>query len=206
MYNYLTAAQVLQVSSASTLDTAAGVGCRTILIRGLDANYDPISEIVTLNGQTPVNTVNSYFRVLNMDGQTFGSDRRNRGAIYAGSGIVTAGVNSVTHGHINMNSIFSTMGIYTVPRGYTLISFDAKYSVGAGKQATLRAVVRGAPSQPFVQRNVRNLFSGPSTPDFDITTNTIPERADIEIQGRGNVGNTAVIGNFQLALVDNSYV
>ena len=56
LYSYLTAATVLKVSSSSTDDTSAGTGARTVELSGLDADYNEISELVTLNGQTPVNT------------------------------------------------------------------------------------------------------------------------------------------------------
>ncbi|MCK5342167.1 MAG: hypothetical protein KAR20_02120, partial [Candidatus Heimdallarchaeota archaeon] len=63
IYVYPTAAIQMTVSSSDVDDTAAGAGMRKVLIGGLDADYNQISEIVTLNGQTPVTTVNSYFRV-----------------------------------------------------------------------------------------------------------------------------------------------
>ena len=61
LYPYLAAASLLQVSSGSANDTAAGTGARTVTIVGLDANYNVISETLTMNGVTPVQTVNSYF-------------------------------------------------------------------------------------------------------------------------------------------------
>lgn len=206
MYKYLAAAQTVQLSSTSANDATAGTGARSVKVKGLDGNYDLIEEVVTMNGQTPVTTTNQFFRILNLDVSTYGTLSRNAGDIYLGSGTVTSGVNNIVHGFIFRNSSYSSMGVYTVPRGYTLIAFDAEYSVAAGKQASVRTVVRPSPSDPFMQINVGYLFAGPSTPEFDITTATISEKTDIEIQAIGNVPNTSMGGNYQIALVDNKYL
>ena len=54
IYAYPSAATVMKVSSSSTNDTAVGTGARTILVQGLDGDYNEVQEIVTLNGQTAV--------------------------------------------------------------------------------------------------------------------------------------------------------
>ena len=59
---YPSTAAALNVVSTNANDTAAGTGARTVRVTGLDANWNEISEIVTLNGLTPVQTVNSYLR------------------------------------------------------------------------------------------------------------------------------------------------
>jgi len=69
------------VLSSSVLDTSAGTGARTINVMGLDANYVLQSEIVTLNGVTPVNTVNTFIRVHSASIQTAGSGGVNAGTI-----------------------------------------------------------------------------------------------------------------------------
>ena len=61
-YVYPTSATTLTlVSSSASDDTLASV-----LINGLDANFNPISETLFLNGVTGVTTVNSYLRVNSM--------------------------------------------------------------------------------------------------------------------------------------------
>ena len=92
VYSYLAAASVLKISSGSADDASAGTGARTIRINGLDANYAEISETVILNGQTAVNTVNSYLRVSSLIVLTAGSGGVNAGILYAGTGTVTSGV------------------------------------------------------------------------------------------------------------------
>ena len=54
LYVYPTSASTMYISSSSTADTAAGTGARTATVSGLDANFDEISETVSLNGQAGV--------------------------------------------------------------------------------------------------------------------------------------------------------
>src|SRR3990167_290667 len=89
---YQTAAGVAKISSGSINDAAAGTGCRTVLITGLNDTFAVISETITMNGQTEVNTVNSYLRITNIEPQTFGAGGVSDGIIYAGTGTVTTGV------------------------------------------------------------------------------------------------------------------
>jgi len=83
LYSYLTSASVLKVSSSSTDDTSAGTGARTVELFGLDGDYNEISEVVTLNGQTAVNTTQSYLRINRMVVRSAGSGGANAGIIYA---------------------------------------------------------------------------------------------------------------------------
>ena len=81
LYSYLTAATVLKVSSSSTDDTSAGTGARTVELSGLDADYNEISDLVTLNGQTPVNTTKLFLRINRMVVRSAGSGGVNAGVI-----------------------------------------------------------------------------------------------------------------------------
>lgn len=62
--NYFpTVAAQLSIVSTSADDSITGSGARYLLIEGLDANFDLISEVIGLSGLTPVQTVNSYIRL-----------------------------------------------------------------------------------------------------------------------------------------------
>lgn len=93
--------------SGSNGDTAQ------ILISGLDSAYLPISEVVTLNGTTPVATLKQYLRVNNMS-VTVGSSTNPAGAVYLKNQAGTA-----TYAQINAGIGRTQMAIYTVPAGYT---------------------------------------------------------------------------------------
>lgn len=57
---------VYPTSAIPMLLTGTGSDTAKVQINGLDANYTPITETVTLNGSTGVPTTNNYFRVNNM--------------------------------------------------------------------------------------------------------------------------------------------
>jgi len=56
-YVFPSAAQIMQIKSTEAADTM------NLLIQGLDANYDRISETVTLAGTSIVSTTNEYLRL-----------------------------------------------------------------------------------------------------------------------------------------------
>ena len=68
--------------STSAQDSAAGTGIRTLRFNYLDADLNPQSEIVALNGTTPVVTVATNVRwVGDLTGLTFGSEKHAVGNI-----------------------------------------------------------------------------------------------------------------------------
>lgn len=68
--------------STSAQDSAAGTGVRTLRFNYLDANLNPQSEIVTMNGTTPVLTTATNVRwVGELTGLTFGSEKHVVGNI-----------------------------------------------------------------------------------------------------------------------------
>lgn len=106
-YTYLSSAQVLRVWSDSASDTNV-----SILISGLDANYDQITETVVLtNGTTGVLTTKQFLRVNNA--ATIGSVNAV-GTICIGSSDKSITVAGIFDGNGR-----SQMSVYTVPNGYT---------------------------------------------------------------------------------------
>lgn len=145
LYSYLSAATVLKVSSSSTADTSAGTGARTVQLYGLDADYNEINETVTLNGQTAVNTTNSFLRINRMVVRTAGTGGTNAGVIYAGTGTVTTGVPANKYATIAIGDGQSLMALWTVPAGFTLYVYQTDVTVATtqnNKYATISLVAR----------------------------------------------------------------
>ena len=123
-YPLLAAASQLEVVSTSASDAAAGTGARTVLIQGLDANWLPISETVTLNGTTPVTTVNSYLRVNLMTTTSAGSGGQNAGDLtlrVAGGG-TTQSIARAGYG-------FGRQAVYTVADNTSLFCGSFNFTV-----------------------------------------------------------------------------
>jgi hypothetical protein len=110
---------IMTISSSSANDAAAGTGARTVQILGINGTGGYVQEVVTLNGQTEVNTVNTYDAIERMTVLTAGSGGVNAGTIYAGTGTVTAGVPAVTYSAMGIGDNLSLVGHWTCPAGYT---------------------------------------------------------------------------------------
>jgi hypothetical protein len=78
-----TAARQHVLVSTSASDTAAGAGARTVVVTGLDSDFDMQSETVTMAGLSDATTVNQYTRINYMSVITAGADAVNDGWITA---------------------------------------------------------------------------------------------------------------------------
>jgi len=77
-----TSAATINIASTSANDTLAGTGARALLITGLDADWELLTETVLMSGQTPVTTSSSFLRINNMLVVSVGSLGFNEGDIY----------------------------------------------------------------------------------------------------------------------------
>jgi hypothetical protein len=128
-YVFPTVASTMVVSSSSASDTAV-----TVKIDGLDADYNRISESITLNGTSDVATTKVFWRI-------------NSVITTAGNAVGTVYVKNAggtTYAQITIGSGRTNMSVYTVPAGYTayLTQFDAfsSTSVTSGVYATFLAL------------------------------------------------------------------
>ena len=205
IYVYPAAATVMTVSSSSASDTSAGTGARTILVAGLDANYNSISEIVTLNGQTAVNTVNSYLRIQYTELLTTGSGNTQAGTIYIGTGTVTAGVPATIYWQSDLTyNNFSFAG-FTVPAGYT--AYISSYTITsqsttANINVSLALAVYES-GKPFgeLQSTARLSSNGAFDRHFDYPL-AIPEKSDFHLRAWASTGAAVnVTGEIQFMLI-----
>jgi len=87
-------ADTLRVFSDNVNDTSTGTGARAVIINGLDANRDILSETITLNGTTPVTSNNTFAGVNEVYVASAGSSKTNAGEITVDT---TTGNNVVSH-------------------------------------------------------------------------------------------------------------
>lgn len=124
------------IVSDSANDTAAGSGARTVSIVGLDANWDEIEETVTLNGLTPVLTVNTYRRFTGAQvltsGGTVANSAFNAGNIVGRYQTTTANVFFRIPSGFNV----SRDGNYTVPNGWNAILIGLRVEMDRSAAAT----------------------------------------------------------------------
>lgn len=103
---------VFPVSAQTMKLTGTDSDTARVLINGLDANYVPISETVTLNGTTPVPTTKQFFRVNGM--QVVSGNP-------AGAVTLTNSAGTSVYAKINAGVGRTQAAIYTVPAGYTYL-------------------------------------------------------------------------------------
>ena len=148
LYSYPPSATTMTVSSSNTNDTSAGTGARTVLISGLDGDYNEISETITLNGQTAVTTTNSFLRVNRAIVLTAGSGGANAGTIYVGTGTVTTGVPANVYTTINGDGTNQSLQTFwTVPANYDAYIYQTNISTGntSNTQAVLKTLLVARP-------------------------------------------------------------
>jgi len=118
---YLTTAANFYLYSASASDSGA-----VVFVSGLDANFNPVSENVTITGVTnPTGTtVNKYLRIQSLTLVAAASGQKNNvGKITATTSNTYAGITTGSSGnayaYINATIGKSQMSVFTVPAGYT---------------------------------------------------------------------------------------
>ena len=114
-YPWQTTAQTLEVVSDSGSDTAAGTGARTVVVTTLDANHVEQTQVVTLNGVTPVALTGTHLHINEFLVVTSGSTFSNVGNLtlrVAGAG--------ATQGYILAGRSIQRALKFTVPAGKQL--------------------------------------------------------------------------------------
>ena len=200
------AALQMTVSSTSANDTSAGTGARTIVVQGLDANYNEVTETVTMNGQTAVTMTASLIRINYAYVATAGSGNSAAGDIYIGTGTVTAGVPATAYDIIKLDYNNTTTGSYSVPAGYTAYVSQGLFSTGQASGSTQvqgRLLTRGT-NNIRMTAAITTLNNGVANYVFEYPL-AVPEKTTIEATAVGSANNNACSSMFILLLVANSY-
>ena len=203
MYPWPVTAGIIVVSRRSGSDSAAGIGAQEIEVRGLDANWVSINEIVTMNGTTPVQTANQYIRVNRIRSVAVGSNEANVGtisAVHPVEGVLQT---------IEPNYNSSRAAIMSTPADYNIGVLGYYASLFAPSQVTLANVLFLAhrENQPY-QILGEDLLPNPG--DVDITLRVpyyLPEKTDLEIITVTDTGNrdSDIAAGFNGVYVDETY-
>ena len=204
IYNWPISPAILEVVSTNAGDAAAGIGAQTIMIEGFDANYSEISEMLTMNGLTPVLTTNSYLRVFRMYVLTAGVSEQNGGDIkiqVQGGGVLVAQISATNNQ--------TQMSLYTVPAGKTFFinaifaSIYNEQSKGYG-EIEFRIRLFGTATVFREQLNAGMATDGTTSFSHTLTIPlAIPEKTDMLMRATATVNNTKAIASFGGFLKDN---
>lgn len=126
-YPWLTSGIRMSLVSSSAADNATGTGVRSVIIFYLDANYQPATEIVTLNGTTRVyTTATNILRVNALFTNTVGT-----GLAAAGNITLQNTAGTVTYAQISVGRNQDEQLIYTVPAGKKFYLTEWAFSCGS---------------------------------------------------------------------------
>ena len=196
---------IMKISSSSADDTSSGTGARTVYILGINGTGGYVSETVTLNGQTAVNTVNQYDAIETMSVMSVGSGGVNAGIIYAGTGTVTAGVPAVPYSAIGVGDNLSLVGHWSCPVGYTGYLVSGSITSGtsnANQYITARLKLR---AQDNIVRTAAITTLHDGTADYDFSYPVKIQAGEcITATAKGSGNNNDVSSYFQIVLVRNA--
>lgn len=199
LYATISTATKVKVSSSSINDTSAGTGARTIKIYGLDSNYNEISEEISLNWQTGVESFNTYIRVYRAEVLTAWSLWTAEGDIYVWTWTITLGIPVAIYATIKIWNNQTLMGVYTIPAGYTWYLRLGKSSAPEGKSADVKFFVKNL---GWVYRVVHSLSLFQNNYDYNFLIPVpIPEKSDLEVRAKSSASGTKVTIAFDVILI-----
>jgi hypothetical protein len=191
IYSYPSSALSMTVTSASGA-TDAGV---QVTVIGLDANWEEVTQEVTLNGSGTATLSTSLIRVY----------RAYVSGSSSPAGDITIANGGTTYAQITAGENQTLMALYTVPAGKTFYFHRGTANFGtdlSGAYLTIRFVQRLF-GKVFRTAMKLDLISGRE--DFNFSyPQAFPEKTDLEVRGvcSKNQAN-AVSATFQGVLVDN---
>ena len=203
-YSFLESPTILKISSSDTNDSSLDTGARTVTIQGLNSEYNEVEELITLNGQTAVNTQNTYLRIHRMFVETAGSSSYNEGIIYAGTGTVSSGVPSNVYSEIPAQYNQTMMAVYTVPCRKTayMTFFYAQPDSQASYQVQM-LTGRATDSGVLRVRNELHAFQNQAIFNYKPYLK-LEEKTDIQLRAKTSTQNVEFAGGFSLILIDNN--
>jgi hypothetical protein len=177
---FLGAEQLLSLVSTNVADTAV-----SILVSGVDANYVAVSEVVTLNGTTPVSTTKKFFRINDL-------------ITTAGNAVgdVTASYNSVVYAKIIATYGKNQAAVFTVPAGHSFYLGRIDAFTATANNDTKIMTFRNRVT--YSDGRIFNVAQTNFVERMDIARDLpfkVPEKATIEFQAKMS-SQTADVGIF----------
>jgi len=202
LYPFPATAQLIRVKAGgNAADDQGGTGAEAIVVEGLDADWNQISDTLGTFGASvgPVSQI-AFLRVSRVYVIATGSTQTNVG------NIDIENVLGVTLGHIEAGFGQSQMAQFTVPAGHTAfltriqVSVDAK--VDKNGSARLHRFINtdlGAPKR-LIWRS--ESFRNPTTTRF-VSLVSLGEKEDIDVHVTADTNGSSIHVNYDIVIVDN---
>ena len=198
-----TTAETISIVSNNAADNIAGIGARTMRLDGLDADYNEISEEITLTGTTPVVTLQSFIRCSFAVVLSAGSNGEPVGDIVANQSITTANV----FFELPLGANRTMVAAYTIPAGKTAYVDNTFATLSKKTAASSEVKGRTRPFGGVFQTaewySVNSTGSSYVNRNFEKLSRPLEEKADIIISADSDTNNTGIAAGFSLILEDN---
>lgn len=196
-YYWLPAASKLQVVSDNVLDKLGSGGAISVELFGLDANKDEISEVVTLDGTTPVETIKLFFRCFRVIINTGDT----RVGLLGDLSVYETGVAANVVAMVKAGKNQTHMAIYTVPNGKCALIDNADANCGAGKEAEVELVIFDNLTINAVElvKATRYIYQNSFLRVYK-TPRKVPAGTDIWMRAKADTGTIKVSASFEIRL------
>lgn len=188
IYQFPSAAITLTAVSSSAADTM------DLVIEGLDADYNPVIDTVTLTGTVAASSNIQFFRINN----AYIAGGENAGNITIANG-------GVTYAYIEANTGVSQNAIYTVPAGCKMYINNVQFSSGTAnpnKYLTGRIYSKSHPSNA-VQRFWQATWSTSEMSYSVPLPFAIPEKTDFAFEAKSSSGENEIAVYVNAFVIDN---
>lgn len=189
------AAGIVKVSSSSNNDASGSTGALTCRIYGLSTVGLDQNELINLTGQTPVNSILEYSRVNRIIVESAGSNNKNVGKIYAGTGNVAVGVPDIKWAVVDVGRNQTLMSVYTVPSNVNLYITQFLVSSNSNKGNEVDMYFR-PPGKVFQIKNLNYLFSNSISYKFDFPL-LLESGTDIDCRAVGTATGASISFSFE---------
>ncbi len=193
-YVFPTVAARVNVSSDDPDDRLGGDGAWNVTIQGLDADWNPISETLSMDGITNVTSTLSYIRINDLFTRRTGSSMSNEGTISAENNLYLSEI-LPDHGH-------SQFSVYSIPVNTTALAFSAFVTSSEDKTVEVELLnhVFGEGWHVEVE-----LFSFRSNTVFNVKGfELIPGKSDIKFSAKVGATTGEVGATLNLLLIEDS--
>jgi hypothetical protein len=135
---FLSTGEIMSIVSTDVNDIAGGTGSRAVAIIGVDENFELMTEIVVLNGTTPVLTLNKFWVINRMIHVSAGSNKLNHGDIDATATITGTLQARTPAGYGSTQQVFVAMPVGFGSVVWTFDLIGTKLAGGAKPLITAR--------------------------------------------------------------------
>jgi len=205
LFTRMSTARTLSVVSTSASDGVAGTGATRVIIYGIDSNRKAQTEVVTMNGTTPVITTGTWLGVNRISVYLCGTAESNVGTITA-----TATTDLTIQGEIpategsTQQCIFFTQSGHTALVDWLHLNVN-KISGGSSPVVTIKGYVYSFVSQSkylifrdIVDTSIENNYSYVPSQPF-----VVGEKSVFWFEATTNTNNTVASLRFSLIEVRN---